>query len=58
MDCTRRTSVDWSWARPGPLPCTPNGIVELLAEYRVPVEGKHVVIIGRGLDDRAPACHS
>jgi methylenetetrahydrofolate dehydrogenase (NADP+)/methenyltetrahydrofolate cyclohydrolase len=34
---------------PGPLPCTPAGIVELLAEYRVPVEGKHVVIIGRGL---------
>ena len=34
---------------PGPLPCTPNGIVELLAAYDVPVEGKHVVIIGRGL---------
>ncbi|MGC2174906.1 MAG: tetrahydrofolate dehydrogenase/cyclohydrolase catalytic domain-containing protein [Acidimicrobiales bacterium] len=34
---------------PGPLPCTPNGIVELLAAYHVPVEGKHVVIIGRGL---------
>jgi methylenetetrahydrofolate dehydrogenase (NADP+)/methenyltetrahydrofolate cyclohydrolase len=34
---------------PGPLPCTPAGIVELLAEYHVPVEGKHVVIIGRGL---------
>jgi methylenetetrahydrofolate dehydrogenase (NADP+)/methenyltetrahydrofolate cyclohydrolase len=34
---------------PGPLPCTPAGIVELLAEYSVPVEGKHVVIIGRGL---------
>lgn len=34
---------------PGPLPCTPNGIVELLAEYKVPVEGKHVAIIGRGL---------
>ncbi len=34
---------------PGPLPCTPAGIVELLAEYQVPVEGKHVVIIGRGL---------
>jgi methylenetetrahydrofolate dehydrogenase (NADP+) / methenyltetrahydrofolate cyclohydrolase len=34
---------------PGPLPCTPNGIVELLAAHRVPVEGKHVVIIGRGL---------
>jgi methylenetetrahydrofolate dehydrogenase (NADP+)/methenyltetrahydrofolate cyclohydrolase len=34
---------------PGPLPCTPNGIVELLAAYNVPVEGQHVVIIGRGL---------
>jgi methylenetetrahydrofolate dehydrogenase (NADP+)/methenyltetrahydrofolate cyclohydrolase len=34
---------------PGPLPCTPAGIVELLSDYHVPVEGKHVVIIGRGL---------
>jgi methylenetetrahydrofolate dehydrogenase (NADP+)/methenyltetrahydrofolate cyclohydrolase len=34
---------------PGPMPCTPAGIVELLAEYGVQVEGKHVVIIGRGL---------
>ena len=34
---------------PGPLPCTPAGIVELLAAHRVPVEGKHVVVIGRGL---------
>src|SRR5487761_2151252 len=34
---------------PGPLPCTPQGIVELLAANDVPVEGKHVVIIGRGL---------
>ncbi len=35
--------------RPGPLPCTPAGIVELLAHYGVPVEGQHVVVIGRGL---------
>jgi methylenetetrahydrofolate dehydrogenase (NADP+)/methenyltetrahydrofolate cyclohydrolase len=34
---------------PGPLPCTPAGIVELLHAYDVPVEGKHVVVIGRGL---------
>jgi len=34
---------------PGPLPCTPAGIVELLAHYHVPVEGKHVVVIGRGI---------
>ncbi len=34
---------------PGPLPCTPAGIVELLHAFDVPVEGRHVVIIGRGL---------
>jgi methylenetetrahydrofolate dehydrogenase (NADP+) / methenyltetrahydrofolate cyclohydrolase len=34
---------------PGPLPCTPAGIVELLHTYDVPVEGRHAVIIGRGL---------
>ena len=34
---------------PGPLPCTPAGIVELLAAYEVPVEGRHVVVIGRGI---------
>ena len=33
----------------GPLPCTPAGIVELLAANKVPVEGKHAVVIGRGL---------
>jgi methylenetetrahydrofolate dehydrogenase (NADP+) / methenyltetrahydrofolate cyclohydrolase len=36
-------------SQPGPLPCTPAGIVELLAAYQVPVEGQHAVIIGRGL---------
>jgi len=34
---------------PGPLPCTPAGIVELLHAYDVPVEGRHVAIIGRGV---------
>src|SRR5437660_820933 len=34
---------------PGPIPCTPAGIVELLVANDVPVEGKHVVIIGRGI---------
>ncbi|HVB01241.1 MAG TPA: tetrahydrofolate dehydrogenase/cyclohydrolase catalytic domain-containing protein [Acidimicrobiales bacterium] len=35
--------------KPGPLPCTPAGIVELLAANNVAVEGKNVVIVGRGL---------
>ena len=33
---------------PGPLPCTPRGIVELLRRYDVEIDGAHVVIIGRG----------
>lgn len=33
----------------GPVPCTPAGIQELLVHYGIPIEGKHVVIVGRGL---------
>ncbi|WP_207454398.1 bifunctional methylenetetrahydrofolate dehydrogenase/methenyltetrahydrofolate cyclohydrolase [Desertivibrio insolitus] len=32
-----------------PLPCTPAGIVELLQRYEVPIAGKHVTVVGRGL---------
>ena len=32
-----------------PLPCTPNGVLELLRRYGVPVAGRHVVVVGRGL---------
>lgn len=32
-----------------PLPCTPRGIVELLRRYKVPIAGRHVVVIGRGV---------
>ncbi|MGR0221013.1 bifunctional methylenetetrahydrofolate dehydrogenase/methenyltetrahydrofolate cyclohydrolase [Agromyces sp. ZXT2-6] len=32
-----------------PLPCTPAGIVEMLQRYEVPIRGRHVVVIGRGL---------
>jgi methylenetetrahydrofolate dehydrogenase (NADP+)/methenyltetrahydrofolate cyclohydrolase len=32
-----------------PLPCTPNGIIELLRRHGVELPGKHVVVIGRGL---------
>jgi methylenetetrahydrofolate dehydrogenase (NADP+)/methenyltetrahydrofolate cyclohydrolase len=34
---------------PGPLPCTPRGIVELLRRYQVPLAGADVVVIGRGI---------
>jgi methylenetetrahydrofolate dehydrogenase (NADP+)/methenyltetrahydrofolate cyclohydrolase len=32
-----------------PLPCTPAGIVEMLNRYDIPIAGKHVVVVGRGL---------
>jgi methylenetetrahydrofolate dehydrogenase (NADP+)/methenyltetrahydrofolate cyclohydrolase len=34
---------------PGPLPCTPVGIVELLRRHDVPIAGAEVVVIGRGI---------
>lgn len=34
---------------PGPLPCTPAGIVALLRRFEVPIAGAEVCVIGRGL---------
>ncbi|MFE9255117.1 bifunctional methylenetetrahydrofolate dehydrogenase/methenyltetrahydrofolate cyclohydrolase [Streptomyces sp. NPDC006879] len=34
---------------PGPLPCTPYGIVELLRHHGVALDGAHVVVVGRGI---------
>jgi methylenetetrahydrofolate dehydrogenase (NADP+)/methenyltetrahydrofolate cyclohydrolase len=33
--------------RPGPRPCTPSGIMELLKQYQIPVAGKRAVVVGR-----------
>ncbi|MGE5648071.1 MAG: bifunctional methylenetetrahydrofolate dehydrogenase/methenyltetrahydrofolate cyclohydrolase FolD [Acidobacteriota bacterium] len=32
---------------PGPRPCTPAGILELLRRYDIPIAGKHAVVVGR-----------
>ena len=34
---------------PGPLPCTPRAIVELLRRFDVPIAGADVTVIGRGI---------
>jgi len=34
-------------ARPGPRPCTPAGILELLKRYQIPVAGRRAVVVGR-----------
>jgi methylenetetrahydrofolate dehydrogenase (NADP+)/methenyltetrahydrofolate cyclohydrolase len=33
--------------RPAPRSCTPAGIIEMLKHYRIPVAGKHAVVLGR-----------
>ena len=34
---------------PGPLPCTPQGIIQLLRRHDVELNGAHVVVVGRGI---------
>ncbi len=44
--------VNLGWlvmGRDAPLACTPAGILRLLEHYEVPVAGRHVVVVGRGL---------
>ena len=33
--------------RPAPRACTPAGIIELLKQYKIPMEGRHAVVLGR-----------
>ncbi|MGH8823672.1 MAG: bifunctional methylenetetrahydrofolate dehydrogenase/methenyltetrahydrofolate cyclohydrolase [Jiangellaceae bacterium] len=35
--------------RPGPVPCTPRGCLELLRRYDVPIAGADLVVVGRGV---------
>ena len=35
--------------KPAPLPCTPNGIIELLRRHGVEIKGAEVAIVGRGV---------
>jgi methylenetetrahydrofolate dehydrogenase (NADP+)/methenyltetrahydrofolate cyclohydrolase len=32
---------------PGPRPCTPSGIIELLKRYNIPIAGRNAVVVGR-----------
>ena len=48
VDCFHPVSVgNMVLGRPGFLPCTPHGVLELLREYNVPVSGAHAVVVGR-----------
>ena len=39
---------------PAPLPCTPNGIVQLLRRYDIPINGADLTAIGRGITAGRP----
>ncbi len=36
-----------STRRPGLVPCTPAGVIEILRRSKIPMEGRHAVVIGR-----------
>jgi methylenetetrahydrofolate dehydrogenase (NADP+)/methenyltetrahydrofolate cyclohydrolase len=36
-----------STGRPGPRPCTPAGIIQLLKRYRIPIAGQRATVVGR-----------
>ncbi len=33
--------------KPGPRACTPAGVMEILKRYKIPIAGKHAVVVGR-----------
>jgi methylenetetrahydrofolate dehydrogenase (NADP+)/methenyltetrahydrofolate cyclohydrolase len=43
--------------RPGPLPCTPAGVIELLRAYDVEMRGAHAVVVGRSEIVGKPQVH-
>ncbi len=43
--------------QPGPRPCTPAGVIELLKEYNVEMRGAHAVIVGRSAIVGKPQAH-
>jgi len=48
VDCFHPVSVgNMILEKPGFLPCTPHGVLMLLREYKIPVSGANVVVVGR-----------
>ena len=43
--------------QPGPLPCTPAGVIELLRAYDVEMRGAHAVVVGRSEIVGKPQAH-
>ena len=44
-----RLVLDIAGDSKSPIPCTPAGIIELLERYEIPIAGKQVAVLGRGI---------
>ena len=50
VDGLHPTNLGWLvLGEPAPLPCTPQGCIELLRRYGVPLNGARVAVVGRGI---------
>ncbi len=52
VDALTTESVGALWSSSSlvhPCPCTPKGIMAMLEYYQIPLEGRHVVVVGRSL---------
>jgi methylenetetrahydrofolate dehydrogenase (NADP+)/methenyltetrahydrofolate cyclohydrolase len=48
VDCFHPVNVgNLMIGKPGMLPCTPGGIIQILNKINVPIAGKHAVVVGR-----------
>ncbi|WP_438432229.1 bifunctional methylenetetrahydrofolate dehydrogenase/methenyltetrahydrofolate cyclohydrolase FolD [Gorillibacterium sp. sgz500922] len=48
VDCFHPANVgNLMIGKPGVLPCTPSGVIEILHRLQVPLAGKHAVVVGR-----------
>lgn len=59
VDCLTTNALGkfYSSSNPSLAPCTAQGIIDLLDYYNIPIEGKHVVVIGRSNIVGKPVAH-
>lgn len=57
-DCLTMENLGRLWAGdPRTIPCTPNGVMAILAHYKIPVEGTRAAVIGRSQIVGKPMAH-
>ncbi len=57
-DCLTSTNLGRLWSgRPLTIPCTPWGVMAILEHFKIPVEGKNAVVVGRSNIVGKPMAH-